>query len=365
MSDSDFEDADEIYGWVNAYIEEVAPGEYSIDLIDDVGMPSNGTHMGTLTFSLPATVPAGSEAEKDARVIKAATEELAYRGLIPDSDFSGGGGSFRVLAVSCDRAMEWLEAQRPPAEKRDILLAVLEGLRLGGLSVVSVQTDGDNALIDIIPELAPEQPDDTQAGGDQVSIVDWDDRDEFLRAVATERPTSVFIEPYQGSYTERIDAWGDVEHPSITDLESTWAEAAQRDQELGGFTAAFRSGGSVHRYLVRALEGQLPLGWNGWRLRQISLDGVRSLELRGVPATRRAVRGHTRPRIVTGTPVPGVATPYGTPVHAQVPEVWLPGEARSQTADRVRVLGEDHPDTGQPALNRPHARRGSVHDRPS
>lgn len=85
------------------------------------------------------------------------------------------------------------------------------------------------------------------------------------------------------------------------------------------------------------IEGQLPLGWNGWRLRQISLDGVRSLELRGVPATRRAVRGHTRPRIVTGTPVPGVATPYGTPVHAQVPEVWLPGEARSQTAWTVEI----------------------------
>lgn len=85
------------------------------------------------------------------------------------------------------------------------------------------------------------------------------------------------------------------------------------------------------------IEGQLPLGWNGWRLRQISLDGVRSLELKGVPATRRAVRGHTRPRIVTGTPVPGVATPYGTRVHAQVPEVWLPGGARSQTAWTVEI----------------------------
>ncbi len=85
------------------------------------------------------------------------------------------------------------------------------------------------------------------------------------------------------------------------------------------------------------IEGQLPLGWNGWRLRQVALDGVRSLWLNGVPATRRTVRGHTRPRIVTGMPVSGVATPYGTPVHAHVPQIWLPGEAGAQTTWTVEV----------------------------
>jgi hypothetical protein len=85
------------------------------------------------------------------------------------------------------------------------------------------------------------------------------------------------------------------------------------------------------------IEGQLPLGWNGWRLRQIMLDGVRSLELDGVPATRRPVRGHARPRIVTDSPVQGVATPYGTPVHAQVPEIWLPGETGAHIVWMVEI----------------------------
>jgi hypothetical protein len=86
-----------------------------------------------------------------------------------------------------------------------------------------------------------------------------------------------------------------------------------------------------------AIEGQLPLGWNGWRLRQIRLDGVRSLELRGILATRRLVRGHTRPRIITGQPTPGVTTPYGTPVYAQVPEIWLPGDAGAHTVWTVDI----------------------------
>ena len=33
------------------------------------------------------------------------------------------------------------------------------------------------------------------------------------------------------------------------------------------------------------VEGQLPLGWSGWRLRQVSLDGVPSIALAGHPAT--------------------------------------------------------------------------------
>ncbi|MDB4872479.1 MAG: hypothetical protein JWL97_3483, partial [Gemmatimonadales bacterium] len=85
------------------------------------------------------------------------------------------------------------------------------------------------------------------------------------------------------------------------------------------------------------IEGQLPLGWNGWRLRQIRLDEVRSLGLDGVPGSHRPVRGYTRPRIVTGKPVPGAATPYGTSVHAQVPEIWLPGEAGAQTVWTVEI----------------------------
>jgi hypothetical protein len=85
------------------------------------------------------------------------------------------------------------------------------------------------------------------------------------------------------------------------------------------------------------IEGQLPLGWNGWRLRQVRLDEARSLGLAGVPVSHRAVRGYTRPRIVTAEPVPGVATPYGTPVHAQLPEIWLPGESGAKTVWTVEI----------------------------
>ncbi|WP_283138127.1 hypothetical protein [Rhizohabitans arisaemae] len=93
------------------------------------------------------------------------------------------------------------------------------------------------------------------------------------------------------------------------------------------------------------VEGQLPLGWNGWRLRQVSLEHVRSLGLAGIPASRRQVRGHTRPRILTGDPVAGAATPYGTPVHAAPPKVWLPGQAGADTTwlIDVRMSGEDTP----------------------
>jgi hypothetical protein len=95
--------------------------------------------------------------------------------------------------------------------------------------------------------------------------------------------------------------------------------------------------------LTVIIEGQLPLGWNGWRLRQISLEGAQSLGLAGLPASRRAVRGHTRPRIVTGEPVPGITTPYGSPVHSRFPDVWLPGQEGADTtwSIDVRRVGSD------------------------
>ncbi|MDB4872420.1 MAG: hypothetical protein JWL97_3424, partial [Gemmatimonadales bacterium] len=83
---------------------------------------------------------------------------------------------------------------------------------------------------------------------------------------------------------------------------------------------------------VRA-EGALPLGWNGWQLRLLSLEGVRALGL----TRRRPVRGFTRPRILVGEPLPGVTTPYGSPVFAEPPTLWLPGESAALTAWFVEV----------------------------
>ncbi|WP_440098479.1 hypothetical protein [Streptosporangium sp. H16] len=89
--------------------------------------------------------------------------------------------------------------------------------------------------------------------------------------------------------------------------------------------------------LTVTVEGQLPLGWDGWCLRQVSLRGVRSVELAEMPACRRTVRGYSHPRIVTGDPVRGVATPYGSPVYPRPPEIWLPSESGADTTWLIEV----------------------------
>jgi hypothetical protein len=84
-------------------------------------------------------------------------------------------------------------------------------------------------------------------------------------------------------------------------------------------------------------EGQLPLGWNGWRLRQVDLEKAQHLALDGLPETRRSVRGHTRPRITLAAPLAGMTTPYGTPVVASPPELWLPGTPGVETRWAVEI----------------------------
>ena len=82
------------------------------------------------------------------------------------------------------------------------------------------------------------------------------------------------------------------------------------------------------------VESRLPLAWNGWRLVQLDLAGVAwlALEPAGGNAPRRhPVRGRSRPRLVTGVPVPGIHTPDGLPVFGTLPVVRLPsGEIRWQ-----------------------------------
>jgi hypothetical protein len=80
------------------------------------------------------------------------------------------------------------------------------------------------------------------------------------------------------------------------------------------------------------VESRLPLTWNGWRLVQLDLAGVAWLELGpwGGDAPRRyPVRGRSRPRLVTGSGIPGLHTPDGLPVFGTLPMVRLPsGEVR-------------------------------------
>lgn len=84
-------------------------------------------------------------------------------------------------------------------------------------------------------------------------------------------------------------------------------------------------------------EGQLPLGWYGWRLRQVDLERVHILALKGIPETGRSVRGYTRPRINIAPPLPGITTPYGTPVIGSPPEIWLPGIPGVETTWAVEI----------------------------
>ncbi len=80
------------------------------------------------------------------------------------------------------------------------------------------------------------------------------------------------------------------------------------------------------------VESRLPLTWNGWRLVQLDLSGMAWLELApaGTDAPRRhVVRGRSKPRLVTGAPVPGVYTTGGLAVVGTLPAVRLPaGEVR-------------------------------------
>ena len=74
------------------------------------------------------------------------------------------------------------------------------------------------------------------------------------------------------------------------------------------------------------VESRLPLAWNGWRLVQLDLAGVGWLALEPAPGSaprRHPVRGRSRPRLVTGVPVPGIHTPDGLPVFGTLPLVRL------------------------------------------
>lgn len=87
------------------------------------------------------------------------------------------------------------------------------------------------------------------------------------------------------------------------------------------------------------VAGGTPLAWQGWRLVLIALDRVSWLALDGAEARRRRVRGRSRPRLVTGPALPGVTTPAGLPVHAELPALRLPsGEGRWRVEAR-RVVG--------------------------
>ncbi|MEU6551669.1 hypothetical protein ABZ915_15505 [Streptomyces sp. NPDC046915] len=247
--DDEDDDDDAVHGWLSAHIGGVAPGEYTIELYDDLGMPGNATYVGALRFSLPVTVAAESPSDRDARVIKAATEEIADYGYIPGSDFYGSGDSFSVQVRASDRALEWVEEQRPPAEKLELLLAGLQGLLD---EPATVRTGRGRPRIETTPKPRPGLPDRALEADAGTSILDWDDREAFLEALAAQQPDRVVVERYQGGWAGRLDGAEDLEHPGLRGLEEAQAEAARREGELSGFSAVFRSGAEAHRYRIQA-----------------------------------------------------------------------------------------------------------------
>ena len=83
------------------------------------------------------------------------------------------------------------------------------------------------------------------------------------------------------------------------------------------------------------MEAPVPFGWEGWHLQLASLAKVHSLSLAGGPA--HAVQGFARPRLLLGAPIPGVATPYGSPIYPQPPQLWLPDTPDSEISWQVEV----------------------------
>ena len=70
------------------------------------------------------------------------------------------------------------------------------------------------------------------------------------------------------------------------------------------------------------VEPTVPFGWDGWRLRLVSLENVQAVGLQG--GRSHPVEVQARPRLLLGDPVPGVATPFGSPVYPVPPRLQLP-----------------------------------------
>ncbi|HUZ56116.1 MAG TPA: hypothetical protein VMU94_26775 [Streptosporangiaceae bacterium] len=83
------------------------------------------------------------------------------------------------------------------------------------------------------------------------------------------------------------------------------------------------------------VETPAPFGWEGWQLELVSLENVRSLAITG--GRPHLVQGFARPRLLLGPPIPGMATPYGSPVYPDPPRLWLPGGVESAISWHVDV----------------------------
>ena len=86
-------------------------------------------------------------------------------------------------------------------------------------------------------------------------------------------------------------------------------------------------------------EPTVPVGWDGWRLRLISLENAQAVGLHG--SHSHPVEARARARLLLGDPLPGVATPYGSPVYPAPPRLLLPQNLGASIRWRTEVRRAD------------------------
>ena len=82
-------------------------------------------------------------------------------------------------------------------------------------------------------------------------------------------------------------------------------------------------------------EPAVPFGWDRWRLRLVSLENVQAVGLQGGRSHPVEMQG--RPRLLLGEPLPGVATPYGSPVYSVPPRLVLPQDIGSEVSWHAEI----------------------------
>jgi UvrD-like helicase C-terminal domain len=90
-------------------------------------------------------------------------------------------------------------------------------------------------------------------------------------------------------------------------------------------------------------EPAVQTGWDGWRLRRVSLEDVQAVGLQG--GRSHSVEVRARPRLLLGDSLPGVATPGGSLVYAVAPRLVLPQNLGADTRwyAEVRRVGGGAP----------------------
>jgi hypothetical protein len=82
-------------------------------------LPGNARSMGALSFRLADETASGIKAEQYARIIEAATTELADYGLVPNWAWRGSGDRFSVELAITDWDLLDEEAEAEDAEEED------------------------------------------------------------------------------------------------------------------------------------------------------------------------------------------------------------------------------------------------------